>query len=89
MIEINVLPIIESDIKIGYFLNKKKVLKSSKMGANLIRVAVTPRLEISNINGEFVFLIASQVRIAHEIKCILVMARAWCNEIQFNFSLLL
>lgn len=74
-----------------YNLNEKKKLdESCQQHVNaVILVAVTLRLKIVDIDREFVFLIAAQIRVAHEVKCVLVMARAWCDEVQFYFGLLL
>ena len=74
----------------NYSKRKEELDESCQQHANaVVLVAVTLRLKIVDIDRNFVFLIAPQIRVTHEVKCILVMARGWCDEVQFHFGLLL
>ena len=52
----------------------------------LIRIGVSlgSTLRLLDIDGEFVFLIATQIRVAHEVQLVGVMAGRWRNEVKFH-----
>lgn len=55
----------------------------------LVRFAFALRLEIAYVDGKFVLLIAAQIRIAHVVERVLVVARTRRDKVQLHLCLLL
>lgn len=73
----------------GYFIVLSINFDLSLNSCPSVRVTFAFGLEIIDVNRKFVFLIASQIRVAHEVQRVVVMARAWRNKVQFHLGLLL
>lgn len=55
----------------------------------LVRIAAAVRLEIANVDGKLVLLIAAQVRVTHVVQRVLVVAWTGRHKVQFHLGLLL
>ena len=58
-------------------------------GFDMARFAFALRLEIAYVDGKFVLLIAAQIRIAHVVERVLVVARTRRDKVQLHLCLLL
>ena len=49
-----------------------------------VRISFGSALRLFDVDGEFVLLIAAQIRVAHKVELIRVMSRRWSHKVQFD-----